>query len=46
MCSIREYDFSLMPMYFKNEKNIKKIVIIIIHTFLNIDESRNLTILK
>jgi hypothetical protein len=47
MCFIREYDSSLMPTYYKKDKRkIKKKQKIFTHTFLNIDESRNLTILK
>jgi hypothetical protein len=45
MCYIREYDFSLIPMYYKKKINIKKTEIFT-HTLLNIDESRNLTMLK
>jgi hypothetical protein len=43
MCFIREYDTYLLPkIQIKNYKKQK----IFTHTFLNIDESRNLTILK
>jgi hypothetical protein len=47
MCFIREYDSLLMPMNYKKTQ-IKKYnkQKIFTHTFLNIDESRNLTILK
>jgi hypothetical protein len=43
MCFIREYDPSLMPMYYKKKHEKKKTFT---RTFFNINESRNLTIHK
>jgi hypothetical protein len=46
MCFIREYDFTNAYVLQKRQmKNLKK-QNIFTHTFLNIDESKNLTILK
>jgi hypothetical protein len=46
MCFVREYDSSLMPMYYKKHKHKIKYIYIYIYTFLNINESKKLTTLK